>query len=117
LKIFERLESFHTPNMVYRNPQTLIEILNNVACCHRRINSLDYAMEVLKRALSIAKANDLNSGVTYTNLSAVYSQKKLTQKALKISQQAISELYPLMLQDKSPQNIKLLAIAYYNLAN
>jgi hypothetical protein len=52
---------------------------------------------VLKRALTIAKANNLNSGVTYTNLSAVYSQKKLTQKAMKISQQAISELYPLML--------------------
>lgn len=115
--IFEKLELFHSVNSPYRDPEMLIQILNNVACCHRRINSLEYSIEVLKRALSIAKAHNLNSGVTYTNLSAVYSQKKMTQKALKISQQAISELYPLMLSNKTHENIKLLAIAYYNLAN
>ena len=117
LQIFEKLESFHTQNSVYRNPKTLVDILNNIACCYRRINSLDPAIEVLNRALKISKSNNLNSGLTYTNLSAIYSQKKLVHKALKICQQAIGELYPLMLQEKTPENIKLLAITYYNLGN
>lgn len=77
MKIFEKLETFHQVNSVYRNPEVLVEILNHLACCHRRLSSADFAIEILNRALNICKSSEVNSGVTFTNLSAIFSQKKL----------------------------------------
>ena len=115
MKIFEKLETFHDVNSVYRNPETLVEILNHLACCHRRLSSTDVAIEILNRALTICKSSEVNSGVTFTNLSAVFSQKKLIKKAIQMSQRAITELYPFVITNKTDQNVKLLAIAYFNL--
>lgn len=82
MKIFEKLEGFHEINSVYRDPEILVEILNHLACCHRRLASTDVGIEILNRALNICKANEVNSGVTFTNLSAIFSQKKLFKKAI-----------------------------------
>ena len=117
MQIFEKMLYFHTSSSPYADPATHINILNNLACCFRRLDRLDDSVTNLKKALAICKAHRLNSGSTLTNLTAVYSQKGLTLKALKTSQLAIRELHPLLLNNKTDENVRMLAIAYYNCGN
>lgn len=117
LEVYERLLIFHSGGSLYKDPEIYNEILNHLACCYRRLNRLDDGLGYLKKSLNVCKGHNLNSGLTYTNMTAVYSQKGLSQKALKMSQLAVKELYPLVLNNSSQENTRLLAIAYYNCGN
>lgn len=117
LEIYERVMVFHAASSPYRDIEIHNEILNQLACCYRRLNRTEDALQFLKKSLNLCESRNLNSGLTFNNMAAVYNQKGMHKKALKMSQFAVKELYPNVINNCSDNNVKLLGIAYFNCGN
>lgn len=91
-----------------------IEILNTLSCCSRRTGNLKQSIDYLQQALRFGKSTKENLGLTYVNLTAVYSELGDYTTALKMSKESIFELSQAALVDKDQQLMKMLLIAYYN---
>ena len=99
------------------DPENRVETLNELACCYRRINRLREAMRYLHQAMDIEKEYGLSSGITRTNLSAVYHSMGNPQKALHHSKIAVEELRELYKKKKNDEEVvMMLAISYYNIS-
>lgn len=98
----------------YKNYELKVEVLNGLGCVYRRIKRYKECFNNLNQALKLAKVKGINTGISETNLAALWNEKGEYNKGLIVSMSSIAELSDLYLDDPSARNAKLLSIAYYN---